>query len=106
AWARTNPALIGGDVSRLAIAGNSAGGHLASLAALTPGLADFQPGFEDADTTVRACLSWYGVYDILDRHHRWAHPGLKRLWELLVVKKTIASSPETFRLASPLEHAL
>jgi len=106
AWARANPELTGGDAERIAIAGNSAGGHLASLAALTPGLAVFQPGFEDADTSVSACLSWYGVYDILDRHNRWSHKGLKRLWELLVVKKSIANAPETFRMASPLEHAL
>ncbi len=104
AWIRAHPELVPGDPARLAISGNSAGGHLATLAALTPGLATYQPEFPAADTSVAACLSFYGVYDILDRRRRWAHPGLKRLWELLIVKRSLARDPEVFRLASPLEH--
>ncbi len=47
AWVHENIADYGGDPSYVVITGGSAGGHLASLAALTPGLADYQPGFED-----------------------------------------------------------
>lgn len=54
AWVRENIADYGGDPDFIAITGGSAGGHLASLAALTPNDPDFQPGFEDADTTVQA----------------------------------------------------
>lgn len=42
------------------VAGSSAGGHLAALAALTQGDPMFQPGFEDADTSVSAAISLYG----------------------------------------------
>src|SRR5690606_38943743 len=49
----------------LFVAGSSAGGHMAALAALTQNDPAFQPGFEDADTSVTGaiCLNaWYGSY--------------------------------------------
>ena len=68
AWVKANIAEHGGDPDFVVITGGSAGGHLCSLAALTPGLADFQPGFEDADTSVAAAVPFYGVYDFTNRH--------------------------------------
>lgn len=64
AWTRQNIASYGGDPSYLVITGGSAGGHLAALAALTPGDDDYQPGFEDADASVAGCVPFYGVYDL------------------------------------------
>ena len=64
AWVRENIEDYGGDPGYLAITGGSAGGHLAALAALTPGDPAYQPGFEDADTTVQAAVPHYGVYDL------------------------------------------
>ena len=64
AWVHENIADYGGDPSYVVITGGSAGGHLSSLAALTPGLAAYQPGFEDADTSVSACVPFYGIYDL------------------------------------------
>ena len=51
AWIRDNIADYGGNPDFIAITGGSAGGHLSSLAALTPNRAEWQPGFEDVDTT-------------------------------------------------------
>ncbi len=48
------------------MAGSSGGGHLASLAALTPNDPSFQPGFERADTSVAAAISLYGYYGPID----------------------------------------
>ena len=53
-WVKANIASFGGDPDFVAITGGSAGGHLASLAALSPNDPSFQPGFEDADTSVVA----------------------------------------------------
>jgi acetyl esterase/lipase len=64
AWTRENIASYGGDPSYLVITGGSAGGHLAALAALTPGEPEYQPGFEDADTSVAGCVPFYGIYDM------------------------------------------
>jgi acetyl esterase/lipase len=63
AWIRDNISAYGGNPDYIAITGGSAGGHLAALAALTANDAVYQPGFEDADTTVQAAVPHYGVYD-------------------------------------------
>ena len=68
AWIRENIAEFGGDPDYIAITGGSAGGHLTALAALTPNLREWQPGFEEADTRVQAAVPFYGVHDFLDRH--------------------------------------
>ncbi|OBG97905.1 esterase, partial [Mycobacterium sp. E136] len=68
AWARANVDKYGGDRNFVAIAGCSAGGHLASLAGLTPGDPAFRGELtEDADTTVDAVVGIYGRYDWQDR---------------------------------------
>jgi len=56
AWARQHAHEYGADPTTLFIAGSSAGGHMASIAALTPNDPRFQPGFEDADTSVTGVI--------------------------------------------------
>lgn len=62
AWVRQHAGEYGADPSLLVVAGNSAGAHLASMAALTANDPGFQPGFEDADTSVSAAVCLYGFY--------------------------------------------
>lgn len=102
AWVRENIADYGGDPSFIAITGGSAGGHLASLAALTPNDPQFQPGFEDADTTVQAAVPYYGVYDFTnaDTMHELMMPFL----EQFVMRARFAETPERFRAASPISY--
>ena len=64
AWIRENIASYGGDPDYIAITGGSAGGHLCALAALTPNDPEWQPGFEDVDTSVQVAIPHYGVYDL------------------------------------------
>jgi acetyl esterase/lipase len=66
AWMRHHGHEYGADPGVVFVAGSSAGGHLASLAALTPNDPTFQPGFERADTSVTAAISLYGYYGPLD----------------------------------------
>jgi len=68
AWTKATIAEHGGDPDFVAITGGSAGGHLASLIALTPHVKEFQPGFEEVDTSVVAAVPFYGVYDFVNRH--------------------------------------
>lgn len=63
AWVRRHGHEYGADPSNLFLSGGSAGGTLSSIAALTPGDPRYQPGFEDADTSVTAVASLYGWYD-------------------------------------------
>ena len=73
AWIRGHIAAYGGDPSFVAVTGGGAGGHLASLLALTFDEPELQPGFEHVDTRPAACVPLHGVYDLADRRHR--HPG-------------------------------
>jgi acetyl esterase/lipase len=63
AWVRTHGAAHGVDPDNVFVAGSSAGAHLTAMASLTPG--KFQPGFESADTGVRAGIGLYGYYGAL-----------------------------------------
>ena len=64
AWARANVDRFGGDRDFVAIAGCSAGGHLAALTGLTPDDPEFHVDLpDDADTSVDAVVGIYGRYD-------------------------------------------
>ena len=101
AWIREHIAEHGGDPNFVAITGGSAGGHLSSLAALTANDPAYQPGFEDIDTSVRAAVPLYGVYDWVDED-RTGHSGLLRLLELAVVKNKYTKDATPYRAASPI----
>ena len=102
AWARANVGRFGGDQSFIAVAGCSAGGHLATLAALTPNDPEWQkdlpPG---ADTSVDVVVSVYGRYDWQDRS-TLERARFVEFLERVVVKRSQAKYPEAFRRASPV----
>lgn len=60
AWVRAHSREHGTDSGRIFLVGASAGGHLAISAALTARTPRFQPGFDDADTSVAGAVSLYG----------------------------------------------
>jgi acetyl esterase/lipase len=102
AWTKEHIAEYGGDPNWVAITGGSAGGHLSSLAALTPNDPQFQPGFEDADTSVRAAVPFYGLYDFTrdEAIHSLMAPTLSKF----VFKLKRAELREAFRVASPITY--
>ncbi|MBK8253840.1 MAG: alpha/beta hydrolase [Polyangiaceae bacterium] len=102
AWIKTRGIEYGVDPSFVAITGGSAGGHLSALAALTPNDPEWQPGFESADTTLHACVPFYGVYDFCDRKGIWKGTLLRRMLERGIVKKRRAEAPDVFNKASPM----
>jgi acetyl esterase/lipase len=102
AWIRRHGAEYGADPSFLVVTGGSAGGHLAALLALTANDPEYQPGFESVDTSVDACVAFYGVYDFTDRHGIWPHRGLRHLLERRVMKAPFATARDVFERASPM----
>jgi acetyl esterase/lipase len=103
AWVKENIAAYGGDPNFVAISGGSAGGHLSALAALTPNDAKFQPGFEDADTSVVAAVPFYGRYD----WYSTLDPGRAQFVEVLqrlVVKQKLSTHRQIYLDASPLRY--
>jgi acetyl esterase/lipase len=101
AWVKANIAEYGGDPEFVVITGGSAGGHLSALAALTPNDPEYQPGFEDADTTVQACVPFYGVYDFTNRKGV-GRRDMRGFLGRLVLKRRFSEARELFERASPM----
>lgn len=102
AWMREHAEEWGGDPSFIAVTGGSAGGHLAALLALTADDPSYQPGFENADTSVQACAPFYGVYDFTNRDGMRENLALIDLLERQVLKERLTESRAVFEKAAPL----
>lgn len=102
AWIRAEIESFGGDPDFVVVTGGSAGGHLSALLALTAGVPEYQPGFEDVDTRVSAAVPFYGVYDWSDANELQALPMRDSMIAERILKVPYADDPEAFRRASPL----
>ena len=103
AWIRENISHYGGDASFVAVAGGSAGGHLAAMMGLTENEPAYQPGFEDADTSVQVVVPIYGIYDMTNRLGIQSPQFVPRLMEPIVIKAFLDDEPEKFADASPMD---
>jgi acetyl esterase/lipase len=104
AWIKEHAAEFGGDPNYIAITGGSAGGHLSSLAALTPNRAEWQPGFEDVDTTLQAAVPIYGAFDFLDRNNIRPEMSMEDFMAQRVMKCTLDENPDLWKNGSSLTH--
>lgn len=102
-WVREHVAEYGGDPGFVVVTGGSAGGHLAALAALTQNDPEFQPGFEDVDTSVAACVPFYAPYDLTRRFAGRGPDGFGGLLERFVIRRKLVDAPDVYARASPLE---
>ncbi len=103
AWIRAHAEQWGIDPDFIAVTGGSAGGHLAALMGLTANDPEYQPGFEEADTSVQAAVPIYGVYDFTSRLGTNRLPFWYRRLERKIMKAFRDEEPEKFRRASPIE---
>lgn len=79
-WAKDHAEEYGGDPARVAVAGHSAGGHLAAMIATACGDSYFRPAYQSRkgnDCKVQAAIPVSGVYDFgphleKDGPERWA----------------------------------
>ena len=106
-WVKKNGASLGADPDRVVIAGGSAGGQLAALAALSAKDATWRPP-DVADVTewsVRGAMSFYGVLETTgdEAHWRGLGKGLRTLLERRIVQVSFADNEPLYRAMSPLE---
>jgi acetyl esterase/lipase len=123
AWMKENAAAYGVNPERVVLAGGSAGGHLALLAAYTANRPDLQPADVPGDTTVRGVVSYYGVSDLAALHEdcqsmprapevllrSMLPPGettITQLPDVIIglLDGTPEQKPELCRLGSPIYH--
>lgn len=91
-WVHANIADHGGDPSFVAVSGNSAGGHLASLASLDPESRDL----------VNACIPVYGAFDFTDHLDIRGYARMRPFLEKMVMPTKQADDNEFWELMSPI----
>ncbi|MBM3787431.1 MAG: alpha/beta hydrolase [Acidobacteria bacterium] len=92
-WVKKNAKKYKADPKRIALMGESAGGHLVSLACAQG----------KGETKVAACVPFYGVHDIVARSKKMGEPGVN-IEKFLGVKGMGAADIEKMRAASPIEY--
>ena len=102
-WIREHATEYGVDPSFVAVTGGSAGGHLTAMMALTANDPEYQPGFEDADTSLQAAVPVYGVYDFTNRLGTMLDRFRPQVLEPMIMKAFFEKEPEKFHRASPID---
>ncbi|MFN8052441.1 MAG: alpha/beta hydrolase [Acidimicrobiales bacterium] len=101
AWIRANADELGVDPDFIVVTGGSAGGYLTAMMALTANDPEFQPGFEDADTSVAAAVPFYGVYDLADEGRAMVR-GFREFLQWFVVGTKLKADGDRWTRLSPL----
>jgi acetyl esterase/lipase len=93
-WVRSDLGAHGIDAVAVALAGGSAGAHLAAMAALTA---------RGVEERVDACVGMYGVYDMANRNR------LRAPWPMIpntVMRARYSEQPDRYRAVSPIDQDL
>jgi acetyl esterase/lipase len=99
AWLHGRAGELGLDTARTVLWGESAGGHLAALTALTA------PGARET-ATIRGCATWYAPTDLVRLAEDAGHGDARdrTTFEALLLGAAPAEAPGRARDASPVAH--
>ncbi len=99
-WVKRHGAQMGGDPSRVVVAGDSAGGQMAALYGVSGG----HPWASDSPLAVRGVISLYGVLEMTGDESVWRGwgAGLRRFLDGMVFAPEVAENPDAVESASPL----
>jgi acetyl esterase len=111
-WVKRNADRYGVDPERVALMGNSAGGHLALLAAYAEDHPRLPPSCEVSESRVAAVVAFYPPTDLAGFCTDPPPDGLPRWYPDLdcqgVLRRftgaTLSTDPDRYRLASPISH--
>lgn len=104
-WVKAHAGEWNVDPARLTLLGRSAGGHLALLAAYTPGDVQLPPSCPAGDTGVESVVSFYAPTDLV---WGYAHPASPQVYDSSAkLRAFIGGPPEStgdlYKLLSPAE---
>lgn len=94
-WIREEVQTFGGDPFNVVVAGDSSGGQLAAMLALTPNDPAYQHGFEKVDTSVQGCLVQSATLDLVDANDYSAANGRERFIREVALRPGFPESAES-----------
>lgn len=102
-WVRSQAGTYNIDVDRIAICGGSAGAHIASMAALTRGIKEYEGkgGNQNQDSTINLAVLFNGEYDLVDVVNNDSCVVPLKVF----FGKSLKEDEDLYRKASPLEIA-
>ncbi len=107
-YLRANAEKLGVDPDRIAVAGGSAGGHLALMVAFTTGRPGLEPGdrYPGRSSAVRCVIDMYGPTDLLTRREtdKQGRPSERIRPPALAVFGAKNADAAVLREASPVTH--
>ena len=102
-WIRTNAAEYGVDPGNISVAGDSAGGQLAMMAAYTVGDEQFPPTCDTEEAPVASVMSWYAPTDLTTLADS-DMPASAEGYLVDYLGGTLEAETERYEAASPINH--